>query len=121
MEKASKLTTFNQRRPACNNAPKVWKYDESGAPAFTYCWLNVIIDSRTDTETKRNTPSEILKPTAPRARTGLNFFSTGYSEIAIPEAQAPPINERKAPVPTRPAFSETLTRYLVEFTGPRKR
>src|SRR4030043_287425 len=111
MEKASSDPTLpTQRCPASNNSPKVWKYDESGAPAFTNSWLNVIIDSRKDIETKRNTPSEILKPTAPRARTGSDFFSTGYSEIAIPEAQAPPINKRKAPVPTRLAFSETLTR-----------
>src|SRR4030042_3483020 len=111
MEKASSdPTVLTKRYPAYNNTPKVGKYDESGAPAFTNCWLNVIIDSRAHTETKRNTPSEILKPTAPRARTGLNFFSTGYSEIAIPEAQAPPINKRRAPVPTWPAFAETLTR-----------
>jgi len=69
-----------------------------------------MIDSRTQTDANLITPSEILKPTDPRARTGLNFFNTGYSEIAIPEAQAPPKNRIKAPVPTRFAFSETLTR-----------
>jgi hypothetical protein len=90
--------------------PKVWKYDESGAPAFTNCWLNVTVDRMAHTLTKLNTPSEILKPTAPRARPALNFFSTGYSETAIPEAQAPPMNKRRAPVPTSPAFAETLTR-----------
>ena len=111
MEKASSDPTLpTQRYPAYNNTPKVWKYDESGAPAFTNCWLNVISNSRPHTETKRKTPSEILKPTAPRARPALNFFSTGYNEIAIPEAQAPPMNKRKAPVPTRPLFAETLTR-----------
>jgi hypothetical protein len=111
MEKASSDPTLpTQPFPAYNNSPKVWKYDESGAPAFTNSWLNVINNSTAHTETKLNTPSVILKPTAPRARTALNFLSTGYSEIAIPEAQAPPINKRKAPAPTRPAFSETLTR-----------
>lgn len=111
MEKASSAPTWlTQPLAASSNSPKVWKYDDSGAPALTNSWLNVIIDNRIHTETKRKTPSEILKPTAPRASVALNFFSTGYSEIAIPEAQAPPTNERKAPAPTRLAFSETLTR-----------
>jgi hypothetical protein len=99
-----------QRYPAYNKEYKVWKYGRSGAPASTNNWLNVMIDSTAHTETIIKTPSEILKPTDPRARTELYFFSTGYNDIAIPEAQRPPIINSKAPVPTRPAFSETLTR-----------